>query len=219
MRDISSPSNLRIYSALYQDDAHLDKFGELQTVYHPSELTSRNSILILHGGSDISPSLYGQKPAKRTGAEEELSARDLSEVMLAKRAIELGIPIFGICRGAQLACALAGGSLVQHVDNHVGSHHDVVTSSGETYSTTTCHHQMMNPWKISHELIAWSAPALSDRYIIEGEEEIDMPFEPEVVFFPQIKCLAVQGHPEWMPKHSPFVQYCLKLVEEKLCSI
>lgn len=218
MTDTSSPSpsNLAIYSALYQDDAHLDKFGKLNTVYHPSDITNTNSILILHGGSDISPSLYGQKPSKHTGATDELSARDLSEVLLARRAIELGIPIFGICRGAQLACALAGGTLVQHVDNHVGNHHDIVNTNGELFSTTTCHHQMMNPWEINHELIAWSAPSLSDRYVIEGEQEIEMPVEPEVVFFPQIKCLAVQGHPEWMPNASKFVQYCLKLIEEKL---
>jgi len=213
------PSNMQVYSALYHDDAHLDTNGTLRTVYHPSQLSNPNSILVLHGGEDISPSLYGQKPSQRTGASDELSARDISEVLLAKRAIELGIPIFGICRGAQLACALAGGSLVQHVENHVGHHHDVITADGEIYSTTTCHHQMMNPWNVPHELIAWSAPSLSDRYIIEGEKEIEMPYEPEVVFFPQIKCLAIQGHPEWMPKSSAFVQYCLKLVEEKLCSI
>lgn len=211
-----SPSNLRIYSALYGDDAHLNKFGHLDVVHHPSDLVSTNSILILHGGADISPSLYGQKPSIRTGATDELSTRDLSEVLLAKRAIELGIPIFGICRGAQLACALAGGSLVQHVDNHVGHDHDVVNTDGEIYSTTTCHHQMMNPWNVNHELIAWSAPSLSQRYFIEDEKLIDMPKEPEVVFFPQIKTLAVQGHPEWMPNSSRFVQYCLKLIEEKL---
>lgn len=210
---------MQVYSALYSDDAHLSKDGQFETVYHPSQLTNPDSILVLHGGEDISPSLYGQKPSKRTGASDELSARDLSEVLLARRAIELGIPIYGICRGAQLACAIAGGSLIQHVDNHVGHRHDVVTKDGELYSSTTCHHQMMNPFKIPHELIAWSAPSLSGRYIIEKEKEIEMPVEPEVVFFPEIKCLAIQGHPEWMPKDSAFVQYCLKLVEEKLCSI
>lgn len=203
---------------MYPDDAHLKKFGSLETIYHPTQLTTKNSILVLHGGGDISPSLYGQRPSKLTGANDELSARDVSELLLAKRAIELGIPIFGICRGAQLACAIAGGSLVQHVDNHIGHTHEIVTKDGELYSTTTCHHQMMNPFKIDHELIAWSAPSLSERYIIEGEKQIEMPVEPEVVFFPQIKCLAVQGHPEWMPESSAFVQYCLKLIEDKLCS-
>lgn len=216
MASSSQPKPMQIYSALYPDAAHLNKFGELETVYHPTQLTNKNSILILHGGQDISPSIYGHKPSRMTGADEQLSARDLSEVLLAERAIELGIPIFGICRGAQLSCALAGGTLVQHVEGHVGHSHDVITTDNQILSTSTCHHQMMNPWTVEHELLAWSAPSLSSVYIGEHEKLLDMPKEPEVVFFPKIKALAIQGHPEWMATAEPFVQYCLKLVEEKL---
>lgn len=212
----SRPNRMKIYSALYGDDAHLAKFGEVETVYHPAQLETKNSILILHGGQDISPSIYGHKTSKRTQAGDEMSSRDLSEVLLARRAIEFGIPIFGICRGAQLACALAGGSLIQHVNGHGGGYHAVKTSTGDVHKTSTCHHQMMNPWQVNHELLAWSAPALSGEYVVEHEELIDMEKEPEVVFFPDIKALAIQGHPEWMPENSEFVQYCLSLVEEKL---
>ncbi len=212
----SSHKSRKIYSALYHDSAHLHEFGDVDVVHHPAELLTDNAILILHGGADISPSIYHHVPSKRTGAEEKLSSRDLSEVLLAQRAIELGIPIFGICRGAQLVCALAGGSLIQHVDNHIGGEHLVVNTKGTIFSTTTCHHQMMNPWEVDHELIAWAAPARSNRYIVEHEKEIEMPVEPEVVFFPKIKALGVQGHPEWMRNSAPFVQYCLQLVKERL---
>lgn len=212
----ASNKKISIYSALYQDDAHLSAFGDCTAVYHPSDLTNTNSILILHGGADISPSIYNHPVSRYTQADKHLSTRDTSEVLLAKKAIELGIPIFGICRGAQLACALAGGSLVQHVEGHVGGSHGVETSDGKIYLTSTCHHQMMNPWQIDHELLAWSAPSKSSIYIVENDKEIDMKVEPEVVFFPKIKALAIQGHPEWMATASPFVQYCLSLVEEKL---
>lgn len=209
-------SKFTVYSALYSDDAHLGVFGKLDVVHHPSELTNKNSILILHGGADISPSIYKHQASSFTQADKHLSARDLSEVIIAKRAIKLGIPIFGICRGAQLVCALAGGSLVQHIDNHVGGSHDVETNEGKIYKTSTCHHQMMNPWSIDHELLAWSAPAKSKRYIVEHDQEITVPCEPEVILFPTIKALGIQGHPEWMPESSPFVQYCLSLVKERL---
>lgn len=210
---------MKIYSALYNDGAHLEKFGDVETVYHPAHLETKNSILILHGGQDISPAIYNHKPSHWTQAEDHMSTRDLSEVLLARRAIELGIPIFGICRGAQLSCALAGGSLIQHVNGHGGGYHDVVTNTGEEYTTSTCHHQMMNPQEVDHELLAWSAPSLSKMYVVENEELINMEVEPEVVFFPKIKALGIQGHPEWMPNSSKFVQYCLNLVEEKLlCS-
>jgi gamma-glutamyl-gamma-aminobutyrate hydrolase PuuD len=205
-----------VYSALYHDDAHLNTFGKTEVVYHPSELENTNSILILHGGADISPSIYNHPVSKFTHADKHMSARDLSEVLLAKRAIELGIPIFGICRGAQLSCALAGGSLIQHVEGHTGGHHAVKATNGNEYVTSTCHHQMMNPWEVDHELLAWSAPSRSTRYIVADDQEIEMSLEPEVVFFPKIKALGIQGHPEWMARSSAFVQYCLSLVKEKL---
>lgn len=207
---------MKIYSALYKDDAHLGVLGELETVYHPTQLTNNNSILILHGGADISPSIYKHKPSKWTQADEHLSSRDLSEVLLAERAIELGIPIFGICRGAQLACALAGGSLIQHTSGHTGGNHLVATSDGNEYISTTCHHQMMNTENTEYELLAWAAPSLSNCYIVENEDQVKLKVEPEVVFFPEIKAIAVQGHPEWMEESTPFVQYCINLVKEKL---
>lgn len=208
--------DLKIYSALFTDDAHLDAFGSLETVFEPEDLVNTNSILILHGGEDISPAIYGQTPSKYTRAGRKLSQRDKHEVALAEQAIKLGIPIFGICRGAQLACAIAGGSLVQHVENHVTSGHNIITATGETYKTSSCHHQMMFPWEIKHELLAWTAPKLSDKYVVEHNEFIDVEIEPEVVFFPEIKALAIQGHPEWMSFNSEFVQYCLEQTKEKL---
>ena len=47
-------------------------------------------------------------------------------------------------------------------------------------------------------------------------EHIFMDVEPEVVMFPKIKALAVQGHPEWMDSKHPFVKYNLDLIKEKL---
>jgi len=208
--------NFHIYSGLYNDSAHLHKFGEVHTVYHPAQITKPNSILILHGGEDISPAIYGHKLSKRTHATEHPSQRDAQEIALAHRAIELGIPIFGICRGAQLACALAGGSLIQDVSGHGNGIHEVVTTDGAIYNTTSCHHQMMNPEGTNFELLAWTPKNLSNRYVIQYEEEISVSVEPEVIFFPKIKALAIQGHPEWMSDSSSFVQYCLTLIQEKL---
>ena len=207
---------MKIYSAIFNDHAHLEQFGECDVVHEPEELIDSKGILILHGGEDISPSIYGHKLSRMTRADPFMSHRDKIEVNLAKKAIELGIPIFGICRGAQLSCALAGGSLVQHVNNHAMGAHTVRTIDKQELSTSSCHHQMMNPWDVDHELLAWSAPSRSDVYIIEHEDRIKMKLEPEIVFFPKIKALAIQGHPEWMQSSTPFVKHCLKLVEEKL---
>ena len=71
--------------------------------------------LLLCGGADVSPSLYGETP---TGAEEPDPARDAAELALLKTYLSYGKPVFGICRGAQLLNVALGGTLIQHVAAH-----------------------------------------------------------------------------------------------------
>ena len=77
-------------------------------INHPKELNQKH-ILILHGGADISPSLYGEPVSKLGGGCTTPSHRDQQEWDFIKVAVELGIPIVGICRGAQMLCAYDGG--------------------------------------------------------------------------------------------------------------
>ena len=177
--------------------------------------------LILWGGEDISPSIYNQKSSwLYTDAKEEMSIRDKIEVDLAKEAIKLGIPIIGICRGAQLMCALSGGSVIQHVTNHCKwGQHDMLTNAGQTLPTNSIHHQMMNPFKIPNfELLAWSKIKLSTKYIgAEGRDIVEAYHpdfkEPEIVWFPTTKSLCIQGHPEFSTAKFPFIKYCLELTQ------
>jgi hypothetical protein len=179
--------------------------------------------MVVWGGEDISPSIYNEKVSDRTYASAELSRRDKYEVVCCKIAIEKGIPIIGVCRGAQLLCALAGGKLVQHVNNH-GRSHMITTKDGRNIWSSSVHHQMMYPWDVKdHDLIAWSTEKQSDVYI--GGDDKDMEHlhmgyvEPEIVYFPNIKGLAIQGHPEFMGESCPFVQYCNELVQDYLIPI
>lgn len=210
---------LTVYSALYPWFAHLDTMDEVKdwkTVYLPKHLEKDNALLLLHGGADISPSIYGEKANKHV-YNDELSNRDAMEIALFTEAVKRGIPIVGICRGAQLACALAGGKLYQHVTGHNGGEHRVTTIDGERFKTTSAHHQMMNPSMVNHEILAWSSVSLSKEYIGEEDQKLPTPtVEPEIVFFPQIKTLGIQGHPEWMKVKTGFVQHILKLISEKL---
>lgn len=206
-----------LYSAIYQEwyPFH-NQADKLEVVFDPTQLEETNSILILWGGEDISPSLYKEKPNKYTHAKEELSNRDKFEFALAQEAIKRDIPIIGICRGAQLMCALSGGSLIQHVDGHNTGKHFIETKDNKSIMVSSLHHQMMNPFKIPHELIAKSRINLSSFYIGEEEQLHNIPCEPEIVYFPETKCLAIQGHPEYMQEDTVFVNYCNQLVTEYL---
>lgn len=169
--------------------------------------------LVIWGGADISPSIYNEPVSKRTYASERLSYRDVQEVGACKAAIELGIPIIGVCRGAQLLCGLAGGKLIQHVERH-GQDHWIKTKDDQLYVTSSVHHQMMYPWDVEHEMIAWSVEVRSPVHIMGDESDIQVEKEPEIVYFPKIKGLAIQGHPEFMDRDALFVKYCNRLVKE-----
>lgn len=203
-----------------------DHISSFEMVTEPDQLTNRNSILCLWGGADISPSLYGERVGPYTAADDVLSVRDEAEVLMFQRAVEMGMPILGICRGAQLACALNGGKLIQHVNRHGKDHPIRIVGSGETYITSSVHHQQMYPWDTNHRLIAY-AVGVNNVHLGQQGEPLTFPpiayredgqlMEPEIVFFPDTNCLAIQGHPEFMQYSDPFVGYVNGLIARTFC--
>lgn len=77
----------------------------------------RVDALLLSGGSDVNPALYGEERHPLTERSE--AARDRMEMNLLAQAIERDIPVLAICRGLQLLNVAQGGSLHQHMDGHV----------------------------------------------------------------------------------------------------
>jgi putative glutamine amidotransferase len=174
--------------------------------------------LVLWGGQDISPSLYNQTRIANSGPTE-CSGRDVFEWELMRECLKRSIPIIGICRGAQILCAFAGGSLIQHVSGHRNSNHSITTKDGELLTIAGDHHQMMYPYDVEHELIAWSSAFLSETYqpdntVASISLDKKTHKEPEIVWFPKIKGLAIQGHPEWEPPNSRSVDYVSELIKE-----
>lgn len=81
--------------------------------------------LLLTGGSDLDPALYGQEPHPETFGVHAL--RDEAELALLEGALERDMPVFGICRGIQVINVGRGGDLHQHlpeVVGHEGHKHD-----------------------------------------------------------------------------------------------
>jgi gamma-glutamyl-gamma-aminobutyrate hydrolase PuuD len=74
--------------------------------------------LVLPGGTDIEPELYGQEAHPEThGVVPE---RDRSELALLTGALEREMPVLAICRGSQILNVARGGDLVQHLPDFVG---------------------------------------------------------------------------------------------------
>jgi putative glutamine amidotransferase len=73
--------------------------------------------LVLAGGPDLSPDFYGAEPGPLTVTRPD---RDRAEMLLARRALDMEVPVLGICRGMQLLVVAAGGTLHQHLPDVLG---------------------------------------------------------------------------------------------------
>ena len=73
--------------------------------------------LLLTGGSDVNPQLYGEAAHPET--EEPENDRDQMEIQLVRVALKRDMPILAICRGLQVLNVVQGGTLIQHLEGHV----------------------------------------------------------------------------------------------------
>jgi putative glutamine amidotransferase len=153
--------------------------------------------LVITGGYDLDPASYGQQPHPTT--DEPRTDRDAWEFALLKGALDRGLPVLGICRGAQLLNAAFGGTLHQHLPDVLGhSGHNagngvftklsvrtvpgtrLAELMGEAAEASCYHHQAID--KVGDGLVvnAWDADG-----VVEG---VELPGDGFV--------LSVQWHPE-----------------------
>jgi len=89
--------------------------------------------LLLMGGVDVAPKLYGEKRGQHTQSPQ--NDRDEHEKGLLEGALAGDLPVLAICRGFQLLNVTMGGSLLQHIDddshrarNDTSAWHEVIVS-------------------------------------------------------------------------------------------
>lgn len=74
--------------------------------------------LLLSGGEDIDPALYGEERLPLCGAFD--LERDAMETALCRLALERDMPLLAICRGIQVLNVTLGGTLYQDVASQYG---------------------------------------------------------------------------------------------------
>lgn len=79
-----------------------------------SDLPAFDAVVVT-GGHDVDPVLYGAEPEVKPNYDER---RDALEKLVIRAALECRLPILGICRGAQLLNVCRGGTLVQDLRSH-----------------------------------------------------------------------------------------------------
>jgi putative glutamine amidotransferase len=157
--------------------------------------------VILIGGDDVDPALYGAKRSPHLGSVDR--PRDDFELEIARVCAAGDLPAFGICRGHQVMNVALGGTLIQHIPAEVAA---PVAHSGRTDETHPASvvagsrlHALLGARRLAvnshhHQAVSRLAKALrvtatAPDGVIEAAEL------PGHAFF-----LAVQWHPERMPK-------------------
>lgn len=171
-------------------------------------------LVILTGGSDINPALYGENPHPFTYFN---LSRDEKEIEVYNYCVEKSINIAGICRGGQLMSVLNGSRMLQHVDNHNVREHQIVDfETKKVYWVNSVHHQMMVPGD-GAELIAAAIGQATSKETVDSNGKplavFDDGLDPEVLVYrlPNINLLCFQAHPEY--GHKETTDYFFELVE------
>jgi len=161
--------------------------------------------VLLAGGNDVSPVMYGATPVQELGEVNPL--RDRFEMRLVKEAIERRMPILGICRGIQSLNVALGGTLWQDLPSqfrtaeggkpilHSQTSRACYNSHEVTIEEGTLLHKIAGDtviWTNSfhHEAVEKPAPGLritahTADGVIEAVEHEELPY-----------CIGVQWHPE-----------------------
>lgn len=146
------------------------------------------------GGADVSPHLYGDQNHPFTGTHPE---RDKMEAAIFDICLNKGVPMVGICRGAQFLNVMSGGRMYQHVEKHTRAHEITDLQTGEVVYVSSTHHQMMMP--SPEALLVASSHLGGSREWYDGQvARRDVSDEDiEVVYYEKTKCLCFQPHPEF----------------------
>lgn len=151
---------------------------------HPEDCDA----LLLPGGGDIDPKLYGQENRGSAGIQEE---RDRLEAEAFRIFAERGRPIFGVCRGAQMVNVMLGGTLHQDIPGHRQEGNDelrhgshtvdplLISLYGERFIVNSTHHQSVDRLGEGLRAVQWAEDGT-----IEAIRHDTLPI------------FAVQWHPE-----------------------
>lgn len=153
-------------------------------------------LVVFGGGADVQPMLYNKGKHSSTRTDY---LRDLRDQALYNECFEKGIPMLGICRGAQFGHVMNGGELFQDVDNHGSSHSCIAIGAAkieQTFVTSSSHHQMVK-FQEGMTVLATSPGVSTKRFVDQLSIESGHHKDIEAFFYDKSGFFGVQGHPEY----------------------
>lgn len=157
------------------------------------EIQSYATSLLLPGGKDIEPELYGATRHRSTCPEKNI-VKTLLELALLDEMVSNKKPVLGVCRGSQLINVFYGGTLKQELAKRVGLIHPITPTLSEI--------NVLEEWENAHfplrGFFVFSAHHQSPERLGEGLYLLfsSEPDTPEVWVHPKDHCIGMQYHPE-----------------------
>jgi len=196
-----------VAGSTYEERQFADMFSRARCTKAKSP--EEADLVIFTGGPDVWPGLYGEEPHETTKWDHE---RDNEDLKLFNLCEEQGIPMFGVCRGAQFLHVAKGGKLYQDVNHHYGDHQVYLLEEKRIlHKVSSVHHQMCIK---NDEMVVladsgkanerWSNPTTCDRMV-----HTDI----EAFFYREGCILGVQGHPEYRG-YEEFAIWCLEQINQ-----
>lgn len=179
------PKSFFVSTPDYQISSMLcESFGWVELV----DIAAQPDFVVVPGGADINPSLYGEKVRLKTNsASHHRDFRDMSCILSARLR---GIPVIGICRGMQMLHVSIGGTLHQHIIDHADFDHSIEVLSGhevfdlhQPVITNTYHHQQVVEDEVDNYDLVMGIRAKRNHI--------------EVIYSKPFNFLGVQFHPEY----------------------
>lgn len=169
-------------------------------------------LVVFSGGDDVNPGLYGEKPHHTTHFNR---SRDEADRLLYELCLSQGIPMLGICRGAQFLHVMQGGKLYQDVDNHTGDHnmYDVIEKR-IVVRVSSVHHQMV----IENEkmtLVGACSGKSKVRHLNPTMRDEGKNRDVEAFLYRDPCIIGIQGHPEYRG-YNEFAKWTLDLLHKTL---
>jgi len=189
----------------------LSKFGDIRVISpheDPKVVSNEIDLLVLTGGADLRPDVYGATPAFRTGHQDPIKQAFFDHKL--DDYIGSGVPIFGICLGFQMLAVKFGCKLEQDLLFHPTSSdrymegHKVTFLTGEEMPVNSHHHQAVLAEGFDNSQLEYMAYFQDPMhgFVIEAIRSLKHP-----------NIVGVQWHPEeWQDEFSEnLVKELLKL--------
>lgn len=197
----------------------------------PFEFASTDAVarldgVVVTGGQDIHPRAWGGDlavvrdvdPRGNTSVHDE--ERDLSELAIVRRCIDIGIPILGVCRGHQILNVALGGTLIEDLPRTSVAHQSSLAAptDGEgdhlvTFEPGTTAYAIYGPVRQTNSWHHQAVDRCGAGLVVTGRTADNV---VESIELPGRDVIGVQWHPEWALSIDPIFDWLVRRASKRL---